>query len=617
MVQQKKDIAPAGAVLRRYWRHTARYPWALFLVLVALVVNQATFVIGPIYLKQFINIVAGYAPSAQNAALALAPLGMYALLSLIGWAITRFGYTGEAKLATGVAKDLTDEAFDYLMRHSTHFFAASFSGALTRRITRYRDAHYNLYSSFMSSIFPALIFIGGATAVLWLRHPILGIILLAWVVIFVGVQWALIRWQQPLRARRTAADSGVTAALADAITNHSTVQLFAGGRFESGRIDTAAEELRTANLKTWHFDILFYGVQGFLAIVANVGLLWVALNYWQQGLLTVGDLVLIQSYVFGILNNTWSIGREFRSIYTNLADAGEMVAILEQPHDIADRPNAARLSVRNGAVEFKDVRFYFQQESPVLHDFTLAITGGQKVALVGPSGAGKSTVTKLLLRLYDLPHGTISIDGQDIATVTQDSLREVIAFVPQEPILFHRTLLENIRYGRQGATDEEVVAAARAAHCEFIERLPEGYNTYVGERGIKLSGGERQRVAIARAVLKNAPILVLDEATSSLDSESESLIQDALTALMRGKTVLVIAHRLSTIMKMDRILVLERGRVVADGTHDQLLNQKSGLYHKLWSIQAGGFIGLPDEPNLKSITDDLTTIEEAEQEKNG
>ncbi len=218
------------------------------------------------------------------------------------------------------------------------------------------------------------------------------------------------------------------------------------------------------------------------------------------------------------------------------------------------------------------------------------IAPGEKIALVGPSGAGKSTITKLLLRLYDINSGAIEIDGQNIAEVTQESLRNAIAFVPQEPVLFHRTLMENIRYGRRDATDAEVIDAAKKAHChEFIAALPEGYNTYVGERGIKLSGGERQRVAIARAILKDAPILVLDEATSSLDSESEHLIQDALEVLMRGKTVIVIAHRLSTIMKMDRIVVLEGGQVVAEGTHEELL-QQGGLYHKLWSIQAGGFI---------------------------
>lgn len=236
--------------------------------------------------------------------------------------------------------------------------------------------------------------------------------------------------------------------------------------------------------------------------------------------------------------------------------------------------------------------------------------------MVGTSGAGKSTVTKLLLRLFDIAGGEILIDGENIAKVAQDSLREAIAFVPQEPILFHRTLLENIRYGKREASDEEVLEAAKKAHChEFIAELPEGYQTYVGERGVKLSGGERQRVAIARAILKNAPILVLDEATSSLDSESEALIQDALHTLMEGKTVLVIAHRLSTIMKMDRIVVIESGKVVAEGTHRELLKQEGGLYQKLWNIQAGGFQEEDEEPEKPAVEVETEELAEHPEEK--
>jgi len=280
-----------------------------------------------------------------------------------------------------------------------------------------------------------------------------------------------------------------------------------------------------------------------------------------------------------------------RQLYDSFADATEMLDIMELPHDIQDSADAQPLIVTEGAVTFDRVDFEYRDGRPLLTDFRLSIQPHEKIALIGTSGAGKTTIAKLLLRLYNINSGSISIDGQDIAQVTQESLRAAIAFVPQEPMLFHRSLLDNIRYGRQSATDEEVIEAAKKAHCfEFISRYAEGFQTMVGERGVKLSGGERQRVAIARAILKNAPILVLDEATSSLDSESERLIQDALLKLMEGKTVIAIAHRLSTVMHMDRLIVMEKGAVVLSGSHDELLAQESNLYKKLWEIQAGGFI---------------------------
>ena len=292
----------------------------------------------------------------------------------------------------------------------------------------------------------------------------------------------------------------------------------------------------------------------------------------------------------GIFHRVWNLGKSIRHIYEALADAAEMVEILEMPHEVKDYPKAKSLAVSNSVIKFEDVTFKFNQTRAVLNGLSMQIAPHEKIALVGPSGAGKSTITKLLMRFYDVESGKITIDGQSIAKVTQNSLRHAVAMVPQEPILFHRSLMDNIRYGRPDATDEEVFEAARRARChDFIVELPEKYNTFVGERGIKLSGGERQRIAIARAILKDAPILVLDEATSSLDSESESLIQAALDELMKGKTTIVIAHRLSTIMRMDRIVVIDGGKVVDTGTHDQLL-EKQGIYKKLWDIQAGGFI---------------------------
>jgi ATP-binding cassette subfamily B protein len=332
-------------------------------------------------------------------------------------------------------------------------------------------------------------------------------------------------------------------------------------------------------------------VQAAFIVMVEFLIFYYAIRFWQKDLVTLGTFVLLQVYILGLGDKLWDLSKIIRNVYEGFADSKEMVEILETPYEIKDLPGAKTLEVRSGKIEFKEMTFAFNETRTVLENINLEIKSGEKVALIGPSGAGKSTIVKLLLRMYDLASGSIEIDGQNIKNVTQDSLRRNVSLVPQDPILFHRTLLENIRYGREDATNEEVIQAAKLAHCdEFIEMLPLKYETFVGERGIKLSGGERQRVAIARAILKNAPILILDEATSSLDSHSESLIQDALDKLMKDKTSIVIAHRLSTIRKMDRVVVVDGGKITEEGTHDELLRKEKSLYKNLWNLQAGGFL---------------------------
>jgi ABC-type multidrug transport system fused ATPase/permease subunit len=310
--------------------------------------------------------------------------------------------------------------------------------------------------------------------------------------------------------------------------------------------------------------------------------------------MSVGDVVFTQMIMSQITSRVRDIGRALRGVSEAFSNASETVEILRTPQGILDRPGAKPLRVTQAEIVFEAVRFAYhakQTNHRVLSQVSCRIAPGEKVAFVGPSGAGKSTVMKLLMRDWEVVKGDIRIDGQSIAHITQESLRRAIGLVPQDPSLFHRSVADNIRIGRPSASLQEVEAAARSAHAhEFIMRLPDGYNTFVGERGVKLSGGERQRIAIARAMLKNAPILLLDEATSALDSESEALIQESLFSLLEGKTVLVIAHRLSTVMHMDRIFVLEGGKIVDQGTHTNLVS-RPGVYQDLWSIQAGGFLG--------------------------
>ena len=326
-------------------------------------------------------------------------------------------------------------------------------------------------------------------------------------------------------------------------------------------------------------------------VILEIAVMSYAVTLWQKGLITIGDFVLLQTYLLSMIMRLWNFGRIIRRYYENMAEAEEMTEILVAEHEIQDIKMAKKLKLTNGQVRFEKVNFNYNQTRKIISNFDLTIKAKEKVAIIGSSGSGKSTLVNLLLRNHELSSGNIFIDDQKINRVTQESLWKNIALVNQDSILFHRSLQENIGYGQIKASNAEIIKAAKLAHAnDFINNFPEKYQTYVGERGVKLSGGERQRVAIARAILKDAPILVLDEATSSLDSESEGLIQDALINLMKNKTVIVIAHRLSTIMKMDRILVLDQGQIAEQGTHKELIKKSNGLYKRLWEKQIGGFI---------------------------
>ncbi len=577
-------------VLRAYGRAARKYPKLLSFAVGATVLISSASIIAPLFLRTFINVLAASAPSALAVRALLVTLAFFALTNFAGWVGQRVRMLSLNCIDALAMADLYNEAFGYLLGHAHEFFISNFTGTLTRRVTRYSNSFEQVMDNLLMNFLPALLFAVGVIGVLSFRSIYLGAGLLAWTVAFVYLQFTMMLWRQPLRNARTAQDSRITGFLSDAMTNHSAITAFAAVPYERASFRQTVALWYAATKKSWDADAWVYGVQGLFAIAIETALLVGAVFLWRRGIVTVGDFVLIQVYILGLMNQLWGIGRNMRQLYDAFADATEMLDILETPHAILDLPGAAPLAVTEGAIRFDHVLFTYRDGQAVLRELDLAIAPHEKVALVGSSGAGKSTVTKLLLRLYDVSEGTISIDGQDIARVSQESLREAIALVPQEPMLFHRTLLDNIRYGKIGATDEDVFVAAKQAHChEFISRYPEGFDTMVGERGVKLSGGERQRVAIARAILKNAPILILDEATSSLDSESEALIQDALAKLMEGKTVIAIAHRLSTVMKMDRIVVMEEGRVALAGSHAELLAQGSNLYKKLWEIQAGGF----------------------------
>ncbi len=585
-------LATTTDVLKSFWKGIRPDKFKFILIWISIIVAQGLIVVVPIFYKDFFDLlsspnfsVADKAPQLIHLVTLIFGLN---LLMWFGWRVATFA---SAYCASVVIARLKQQAFEYMVDHSFSFYANNFTGSLVQRVNRFARAFEIFEDRLTYEILPLIVQLVGICVVLWFTNPLITKILLVWVVIFVAFNYLFSRWKLKYDVRRAAADSFTTGVLSDAIANQNTIQLFTGVRSESSYFREVSNEQARLTRFAWNLQNVVEACQALLLIIIEFLLFYFAVKYWKEGLITVGTFVLIQVYLVGLGAKLWGLSRIIRNIYEAFADAKEMVDIMKLPHDIKNVSDAAVLSVPRGEVKFESVAFGFGDSRSVLSDINLTIRSGEKVALIGPSGAGKSTFVKLLLRLYDVSSGKVLIDGQDTKEVTQESLRQNVSLVPQDPILFHRTLLENIRYGRRDATDAETLEAARLAHCdEFALSLPLKYATYVGERGIKLSGGERQRVAIARAILKNAPILVLDEATSSLDSHSESLIQDALDKLMKGKTTIVIAHRLSTIRKMDRIIVLEKGKVIEEGSHDDLLKNDSSLYTKLWNLQAGGFI---------------------------
>lgn len=574
------------AVLKAFWPFIKLNGWGLTVTYLMATVAFVASLTQPWFYKILFDSLS----ISKDADGAIHALIMLFVLNVISWAGYRSSGFGAVWVQPKILVEMDRANLSYMLQHSYRFFTNSFAGTLIRRIQRFSRAFERIMDEVQWNAIPLLLTITVSVGVLYMRKPILALAMLSFVILVLLANYLFSVWKLKYDIERAEKDSEVSGNVADVITNAINIKLFSGYAFEAQRFAKVTEQFKRLMRRSWGLAELSFAVQAAMGVALEFVLMYVSVDLWRKGVLTIGDLVLVQAYVVSTTGRLWNLGRVIRHVYEAFSDAQEMVDIMNEQPEIRDAKSAKKLKLTSGNIEFQDVKFNYNQTRVVLDGFNASIKPGERVALVGPSGAGKSTITKLLLRYFDLDGGKIQIDGQDIKKVTQESLRDAISLVPQDPLLFHRSVMDNIRYGRRGATDEEVMEAAKLAHChEFIKELPDGYDTFVGERGIKLSGGERQRVAIARAILKNSPILVLDEATSSLDSESEAMIQDALKILMKGKTVLVIAHRLSTIMQMDRIVVVEDGRVVDQGSHNNLLG-KPGLYQKLWTIQAGGFI---------------------------
>lgn len=494
------------------------------------------------------------------------------------------------RLAARNMQEMTDEGFARIQSFSADWHAASFAGSTVRKLSRAMWAYDTISDALFMWIGPAMLVLVGLSASMILRWPVVGVFSLVVVSLYIASNLVLTaRFGRPLNQKSVALDTRLGAALADAITGNATVRSFGAEAREEAQIGSITEAWRRAIIRTWNRFTDIWLVQNLLLTVLQAGLTGLILSLWARGEATPGDVAFgIAAFMLmsGYLRN---LGDNIRMLQKGLDDLEDLVRYMRLAPQVADAPQAVAFRPGAGEVVFDRVGFaYPGGAGPLFQDLSLRIAPGERVALVGATGSGKSTFVKLLQRLYDVDAGAVRVDGQDVRGLRQDTLRRAIALVPQDPVLFHRTIAENIAYGRPDAGPEALREAARRARADgFIARLPRGYDTLVGERGVKLSGGERQRVAIARAFLADAPILVLDEATSSLDVQTELEVQEAMEALMAGRTTIIIAHRLSTIRNADRILVFDGGRIVEDGAHGALL-ATGGTYARLHAVASAG-----------------------------
>lgn len=520
------------------------------------------------------------------------------LFALLNLGIVLFSRASGAMLVmTGpkLRREIRKTLFSYLQHHSHRYFISHFAGSLANRIAEVSMSSMHALWTVTFDFYPLIIKSVVALFLLFNASGELALVLSLWLGIYVYVSYLLAKRCRVYAQDFAEARSLVTGKVVDSVTNVMNAKMFARRKYEEDYLtDYLNHEVNHALRTYWYMEKLRW-FQYSAAMVLMIAMVGYALKIWSEADMTVGEFSMVAGLAIMLIEAARGLSRSFLEFFEYLGNISDGVSTFVQSHEIVDQPDAPALQVTRGEIEFDDVSFTYKEGLPVFENLSVTIAPKQQVGLVGFSGSGKSTFVNLMLRLFETQCGAIRIDGQNILEVTQDSLRENISMIPQDPQLFHRSLMENIRYGRLEASNDEVIEAAKKAHAhEFIMQTEQQYDSLVGERGVKLSGGQRQRISIARAILKDAPILILDEATSSLDSHTEKKIQLGLETLMQGRTVVVIAHRLSTISHMDRILVFDQGRIIEDGSHQQLL-LKDGHYAHLWNMQAGGFLPEKEE----------------------
>jgi ATP-binding cassette subfamily B protein len=583
-----------GAVLKFLFLQWGKHRLVVAGTAGAMVAATMTDVFLPIFAGNLVTAVS-VAAGSRAAALHGAVLALCAMAALgVSQTLLRYGvFRGIVRLTLANMREVAQEAFFRVQRFSSDWHSNTFAGSVQRKITRGMWAIDMLNDTLLVALLPALCVLAGSAVVLGLMWPVMGVLLALGSAFYILLAATLsVRWVAPAAQLSNAWDTRVGGALADSITCNAVVKAFGAEAREDARLRVTLAKWSGRTNRTWVRGTMSGTIQGFALLALRTMVTSLSVWLWWSGRATPGNVATVLTAYFIVLGYLRDVGYHIANLQRGVNEMEELVSLHLQPLGVVDSADARDAVIQFGEIRFEDVGFrYGAHVSPLFQDFSLVVRAGERVGLVGHSGSGKTTFVKLIQRLHDVTAGRILIDGQDIRAVHQASLRAQIAIVAQEPILFHRSLAENIAYARPGATMREIERAAFLANAhEFIEKLPKGYATLVGERGVKLSGGERQRVAIARAFLADAPILILDEATASLDSESEALIQEAMERLMNGRTVIVIAHRLSTVRALDRILVFEHGRVVEDGSHNALLGLDGGIYRRLFERQAMGLL---------------------------
>ncbi len=584
-------LLPSSSALSFLWFFVRRQ-WLGFLILMlASVLWALSDALFPYFIKLIVNALQSYPGPREQV---LSTIGGTLILLVSFWLLSELVNRSQGILAIYVfprfRANIRGSVFNYVKSHSHSYFANQFAGNLAKKLGDLPESCQTLMESicfsFITAATGAVVVIG----MMWHIKPIFAAMLLLWLLMHMSLTLILLRQGVKVWKVHSEAVSLLSGKIVDVFTNIVNVKLFARNQHEREYLKSfQADEISKAKKAMWLVELTRIGL-GLSGLFLIFSMMFLLVYGWIHGWVTLGDFTQVGMQSFWLLGWIWFVSYQLTLFIREIGTISAALSIINKAHDIVDLPQAKLLQVSHGKIDFAQVNFSYPNNKKIFQDLTIHIPSGQKVGLVGFSGSGKTSFVNLILRFFDIDSGKICIDGQNIAEVSQSSLRGKIAMIPQDPMLFHRSLMENIRYGRLEASDEEVIAASKLAHCdEFIMALTEGYAALVGERGIKLSGGQRQRIAIARAILKDAPILILDEATSALDSSTERLIYESLENLMQNRTAIVIAHRLSTLANMDRILVFDQGNIVEDGSRDDLL-QKNGHFAHLWNMQINGFL---------------------------